>query len=150
MTICLLLMLLLYGAQWLKSSPCMHWDPIWALVLILAALLLLQLLTYCLGKQSRMAQSHGTLYPHGRPEEAPGFWLWIGAALAVVAAWGVDHWWNIFLSVSPLICIYAFPIKKIFVKVTKWHFYPKAGECCISVAWTSFWSGLMHFLKALP
>ena len=28
----------------------------------------------------------------GDLEEAPGSWLWIGSALAIVAGWGVNHW----------------------------------------------------------
>ena len=79
-------------------------DPIWALVLIPAAPLPIQLPAYGPGKQSRMAQSFGTLHPRGRPGR--GSWLWIGIVLAVALTWGVNHW----TEDLPL-CPSAFPIK---------------------------------------
>ena len=69
----------LRGGLVAKSLPCKCQDPIWVLVLILAARLSIHVPACGLGKQSRIAQSHGTLHPCGRAEEAPGFWLWIGA-----------------------------------------------------------------------
>ena len=48
-------------------------DPIWVLVQIPAALLPIQLPAGGLGKQSRTAQSLGTLYLRGRPRG--GSWL---------------------------------------------------------------------------
>lgn len=47
-------------AQWVKSSPYMHWDFMWV--------------PLCLGDL----------------EQAPGFWLWIGSVPAIVAIWGVE------------------------------------------------------------
>ena len=38
-----------------------------------------------------MAQVLGPCTRMGDQEEAPGSWLWIGAALAVVAIWGVNQ-----------------------------------------------------------
>ena len=36
------------------------------------------------------------------PEEAPGSWLWISSAPAVVALWGVTHWIkDLSVSLSP-------------------------------------------------
>ena len=68
-------------AQWLRSLPCTPRDHIWALVLIPAAPLPFQLPACGLGKQSRTAQSLGTLHPRGRPGR--GSWLWIGLAPAI-------------------------------------------------------------------
>ena len=76
-------------AQWLRSSPCTPWDPIWAPVLILAAPLPIQLPACGLGKQSRTAQSFGNLHPRGRPRR--GSWLGIGIESAVALTWGVNH-----------------------------------------------------------
>ena len=62
-------------AQQLKFSACKHWDPIWTPVPILVALLPIQLPACDLGKQSRTAQSLGTLLPRveGLEElQAPG------------------------------------------------------------------------------
>ena len=42
------------------------------------------------GKQSRTAQSCGTLHTPRRPRR--GSWLWIGIALADTLTWGVNHW----------------------------------------------------------
>ena len=53
----------------------MHLDPIWTLVLILAATLPIQLPTCCLGKQWRMDQGLGTLHCMGDPKEALVSWL---------------------------------------------------------------------------
>ena len=69
----------------------MHQDPIWAPGLIPTAPLPIQFPACGLGKQSRTAQSLGTLHPHERPQGASGSWLWIGSAPAVAAAWGVNH-----------------------------------------------------------
>ena len=63
--------------------------PIWVLVLIPAAPLPFQLPACGPGKQSRTAQSFGTLHPHRRPRR--GSWLQIGIASAVVLTWGVNH-----------------------------------------------------------
>ena len=64
-------------------------DPIWAPVLISAAPLPIQLPACGPGKQSRTAQSFGTLHPRGRPGR--GSWLRIGIASAVALTWGVNH-----------------------------------------------------------
>ena len=64
-------------------------DPIWAPVLIPAALLPFQLPACGLGKQSRTAQSFSTLHLRGRPGRVS--WLWISIALAVALTWGVNH-----------------------------------------------------------
>ena len=64
-------------------------DPIWASVLIPAAPLPFQLPACGPRKESRTAQSFGTLHPHGRPGRAS--WLWIGIALAIALTWGVNH-----------------------------------------------------------
>ena len=64
-------------------------DLIWALVLVLADPLPIQLPACGLGKQSRTAQSFGTLHPRGRPRR--GSWLRIGIALAIALTWGVNH-----------------------------------------------------------
>ena len=73
------------------SSPCMCRDPVWSLVLIPATLLPTQLPACGLGKRLRMDQSLGTLHPCGRPRRAPGSWLQIGSAPAVVLTWVVNH-----------------------------------------------------------
>ena len=64
-------------------------DPIWAPVLIPAAPLPFQLPACGPGKQSRTAQSFGTLHPHRRPRR--GSWLRIGIASIVALTWGVNH-----------------------------------------------------------
>ena len=56
------------------------WDPIWAPVLIPAAMLPIQLPACGPGKQSRTAQSFGTLHLCGRPRRISR--LQIGKALA--------------------------------------------------------------------
>ena len=66
-------------------------DPIWAPVLVPVAPLPIQLPACGLGKQSRMAQSLGTLQPSGRPGRAPGSWLWIGSAPVIADTCGVNH-----------------------------------------------------------
>ena len=63
----------------------------WVPVLIPAAPRPFQLPACGLGKQLRMAQSLGTLHPHGDLDEAPGPWFQISSAPNIVAAWGVNH-----------------------------------------------------------
>ena len=63
-------------------------DPIWALVLIPAAPLPFQLPACGLGKQSRTAQSLGTLHPRGRPGR--GSWLRTGIVSARCAHLGSE------------------------------------------------------------
>ena len=63
----------------------------WVPVLIPAAPHPFQLPACGLGKQLRMAQSLGTLHPHGDLDEAPGPWFQISSAPNIVAAWGVNH-----------------------------------------------------------
>ena len=74
-------------AQVVKVLALHAQDPIWAPVLILAALLPIQLPACGLGKQSRMAQSFGTLHPRGRPGRVS--WLRVSIASAVALTWGV-------------------------------------------------------------
>ena len=64
-------------------------DPIWVLVLTLAAPLPFQLPACGPGKQSRTAQGFGTLHPRGRLGR--GSWLRIGIASAIALPWGVNH-----------------------------------------------------------
>ena len=64
-------------------------DPIWVPVLILAAPLPIQLPACGPGKQSRTAQSFGTLHPRGRLGR--GSWLRTGIVSAVALTWGVNH-----------------------------------------------------------
>ena len=64
-------------------------DPIWAPVLIPAAPLPFQLPACGPGKQSRTAQSLGTLHLRGRPRR--GSWLRIDIASAAALTWGVSH-----------------------------------------------------------
>ena len=48
----------------------------------------------------------------GDLEEAPGFWLWIGSALAVAVTWGVNHWMeDLLLSISSSLYISDLAIK---------------------------------------
>lgn len=56
--------------QWLKSPPCMCWNAIQAIVLLLATPLPVQLPVNGLGKQGKMTQNLVLLCPCGRPEES--------------------------------------------------------------------------------
>ena len=87
------------------AYPCTHLDSLWALVPIPTALRPIQLPAFGLGKQWRMDQGLGTLYSHWRTRRAPGSCFQIGLAPTIVATWGVNHWTEIFVSVSPPLCI---------------------------------------------
>ena len=76
-------------AQVAKVLALHAWNPIWALVLIPAAPLPFQLPACGPEKQSRTAQSFGTLQLCGRPGR--GSWLRISIASAVALTWGVNH-----------------------------------------------------------
>lgn len=52
---------------------CSDCNPIWVLVHILAAPLLIQLLAYALGKQAKDTQTLGALYPGGEPRGGSRF-----------------------------------------------------------------------------
>ena len=85
-------------AQWLRSVLALHaQDPIWALVLIPAAPLPIQLPACGPGKQSSGGR---------RPRR--GSWLRIGIVSAVALTWGVNH-----RTEDLPLCLSAFPIKKI-------------------------------------
>ena len=74
--------------KWLKVLALYARDPIWALVLIPATPLPFQLPACGPGKQSRMAQSFGTLHLCGRPGR--GSWLGIRIAPAVALTLGSE------------------------------------------------------------
>ena len=66
-------------------------DPIWVLVYVTKALLPIQLPAFVLGKGG-LPRALGPCTCLGDPEEALGYWFWIGAAPAIVATWGVNQW----------------------------------------------------------
>ena len=74
--------------KWLRSSPCMPRIP-YGLRSSPAAPLPFQLPACGPGKQSRTAQSFGTLHLRGRSGRVS--WLRIGIASAVALTWGVNH-----------------------------------------------------------
>ena len=78
-------------AQWLRSSPCTPRVPYGCRFYgsIAAAPRPFQLLACGPGKQSRTAQSFGTLHPRGSLSQVS--WLQIGIASAVALTWGVNH-----------------------------------------------------------
>ena len=58
-----------------------------------------------------MAHVLGPCTHIGDWEEAPGYWLQIGAVPAIVANWGVNHWMED-LSLSLSLCNSDFQINK--------------------------------------
>ena len=65
--------------------------PIWAPVLVPAAPLPIQLSAVAWESSGRWPKSLGPCTRVGDLEEAPGSWLWIGAAPAIAAIWEVNQ-----------------------------------------------------------
>lgn len=78
--------------------------PCGVLAHVPAAPLLIQLPSYDLGEQQRMAQGLGCLYPCGRPgKQTSVFQLPISSALAISTVWRVGQWMeDLFVSLKKL------------------------------------------------